>query len=356
MNSMNAKNPTNSINAVRFFCLLILGILLAMPAAGFAQEADNAGKADCSVPKELKDPLKGPPPEIKLGVFFVDIQNINDKNQTFTCNAIFVITWKDPRLSEQSLGRSLDNCNIALNEIWYPDLVLMNLVRADTYREKLSVDKEGNVRYTKRIRNAEFLFDLKFQDFPFDTQALHIVFGTGDEVALAVDNEFMGMRKKLSIEGWDITLTEPVMTSEHTDSHDSIARLDFRLLAKRHPGYYVWKVIFPLCLIVLMAWSVFWIDPSQIGPQIGLSTATVFTLIAYRFTLGLFLPPVAYFTRMDTFVLLSTFLVFIALGLAITTSRLASKDKKDLAMKIERTSRIIYLVIFAFIIIYSFVL
>ena len=166
----------------------------------------------------------------------------------------------------------------------------------------------------------------------------------------------MEIRKALSIQGWNIKLTEPVITSEQVESHKNIARLDLRLLAKRHPGYYLWKVIFPLCLIVLMAWCVFWIDPSQLGPQLGLATATVFTLVAYRFTLGFFLPQVTYFSRVDKFVLLSTFLVFIALGLAITTSRLASKEKKDLAGKIERTSRVVYLITFALIIIYSFVL
>jgi hypothetical protein len=341
---------------MRFFNLVILVLLLAMPASGFTQGADQADEADCSVPKELRSPLKGSPPEIKIGTFFVDVQTINDKKQTFTCNAIFEITWKDPRLSEQSLGRSLEHCNIALDEIWSPDIIAMNIVKGDVYRESVNIGKQGNVVFTKRVRNAEFFFDLEFLDFPFDTQVLHIIFGTGDEITFAVDSEFTGIRKKLSVDGWDIALTEPVITSEQIESHESIARLDFRLLAKRHPGYYLWKVILPLCLIVLMAWSVFWIDPSQIGPQLGLSTATVFTLIAYRFTLGFFLPPVTYFTRMDTFVLLATFLVFLALGLAITTSRLASKDRKALAVKIERTARVVYLVIFVFIIIYSFLM
>jgi hypothetical protein len=340
---------------VRVIFLIILGILLVMPASGFAQEAVQTEEADCSILKELKDPLRAPP-EIKIGIFFVDVQSINDKKQTFTCNAIFHFSWKDPRLSEQSLGRSLERCNITLDEIWHPDIVTMNLVKGDVYGENTTIDEQGNVVFTERLRNAEFFFDLAFEDFPFDTQVLHIIYGTADEVTLAFDSESTGIRKKLSVDGWDIDLKEAVLTSEQIESYESIARLDFQLSAKRHPGYYLWKVIFPLCLIVLMAWSVFWIDPTQIGPQLGLSTATVFTLIAFRFTLGFFMPHVSYFSRIDTFVLLCTFLVFIALGLAITTSRIASKNKKDLAVKIERTSRIVYLIIFAFIIVYSFLI
>jgi hypothetical protein len=354
MKAINPINPTNSINAVRFFYLVLI-LLFAIPVSGYAQEGDQSEEVDCSIPKELKTPLKAPP-EIKIGVFFVDVQTINDKQQTFSCNAIFQASWQDPRLSEQSLGKSLENCTISIDDIWHPDIVPMNFVKGETYRKLITVDKQGKAIHTQRIRNAQFFFDLEFRDFPFDAQVLHILLGTADEITLAVDREFTGIRQHLSIEGWDITLKDAVLTSEKIESYGSIARLDFQLLAKRHPGYYLWKVILPLCLIVLMAWSVFWIDPSQIGPQLGLSTATVFTLIAYRFTLSIFLPSVAYFTRMDIFVLLSTFLVFLALGLAITTSRLASKDRKELAMKIERTSKIIYLVIFAFIVIYSFVL
>jgi len=68
------------------------------------------------------------------------------------------------------------------------------------------------------------------------------------------------------------------------------------------------------------------------------------------------MPYASYFSRIDTFVLLCTFLVFTALGLAITTSRLESKDRKALPVKIERISRVVYLVVFACIIVYSFLL
>ena len=110
-----------------------------------------------------------------------------------------------------------------------------------------------------------------------------------------------------------------------------------------------------LLMIVLMAWAVFWIDPSAIGPQIGLSTATIFTLIAFRFSLGFQLPKVSYFTRMDKFVFASTVLVFLALGAAIATSRLASQGNKELANRIEKWAKIIYLGIFAIIIIFTLV-
>ncbi len=53
--------------------------------------------------------------------------------------------------------------------------------------------------------------------------------------------------------------------------------------ATRKPGYYVLKVIFPLILIVIMSWTVFWIAPSESGTQISVAVTSILTLIAYRF-------------------------------------------------------------------------
>jgi len=60
-------------------------------------------------------------------------------------------------------------------------------------------------------------------------------------------------------------------------------------------------MLLPLALIVLMAWSVFWIDPALLPTQIGVSTASVFSLIAFRFGTRDLLPPVHYMTRGDFF-------------------------------------------------------
>ncbi len=93
------------------------------------------------------------------------------------------------------------------------------------------------------------------------------------------------------------------------------------LNAEREAGFFVTKVIVPLGLIVFMAATVFWVDPENIGPQLGTSTASVLTLIAFQFSLVRMLPPVSYLTRIDLFVLGAMILVFMTLAEAIYTSR-----------------------------------
>jgi gamma-aminobutyric acid receptor subunit beta len=102
-----------------------------------------------------------------------------------------------------------------------------------------------------------------------------------------------------------------------------------------------------------MAWCVFWIDPQYLPTQVGLSTASVFSLIAFRFSLRALLPKVDYMTYLDEFVLATTILVFLALGQAITTGRLAKIGHESLADRIDVWSRSIYLVAFALLIVFT---
>ncbi|MEJ2180136.1 MAG: hypothetical protein P8Y28_06760 [Gammaproteobacteria bacterium] len=116
---------------------------------------------------------------------------------------------------------------------------------------------------------------------------------------------------------------------------------------ERKAEYYLWKFVVPLCFIILMAGSVFWLDPTNFAPQIGISTASVFTLVAFLLGLRQSLPQVAYLTRMDVFILSATILVFVSFAEVVFVSRLAHKDRADLARRIDFHARWIYLLVFA---------
>lgn len=323
---------------------------------------------DCSIPieaKNLQPGAKGIKVSVKMGFFVIDVKKIDDLEQTYTADIWFNETWHDPRLSEEALGKSLEKCIYKKGEIWSPTIIVINQNGGEQLLEWLArVDSKGNVNVKQRYV-GQLTSDLDFADFPFDDQLLHFILAPvgpdSNDITFEVDIDATGQRDKFSAEGWSIKLidadinTELLKTLGNKSMH-KLLRLDFRLKAERDKAYYVWKVIIPLCLIVFMAWAVFWIDPKHLGPQIGLSTATVFTLIAYRFSIGFSLPKVSYFTRMDNFVLLSTVLVFVALGTAIATSKISSDGKNSLAKKIEKLMRVIYLLAFLIIIVFTLLL
>jgi hypothetical protein len=341
------------------FCIFI-------PLLSSAEINDSAViPLDCSVPENTQairpDP-EGTKTKTKFGFFLVDLKEIDDVKQTYTADILFNLTWNDPRLSKDTLGRSLENCLVNLGEIWHPPLMDMNRDMGEMLLEKkVRIDRKGNINYKQRYV-GKLSSDLNLTEFPFDKQILHFILVSygpdAEDIGFEVDRNFTGARKELSIEGWDIKLLEAVIGSElvqsqGANSDKNFTRIDFRLSADRESQYYLLNIITPLCLIVLMAWAVFWIDPSALGPQVGLSTATVFTLIAFRFSLGFRLPKVSYFTRIDEFVMYSTILVFMALGVAIATTKIASDGNEELAKRIEKWARYLYLILFLIIIIFT---
>ena len=95
----------------------------------------------------------------------------------------------------------------------------------------------------------------------------------------------------------------------------------------------------PLALIVTMSWSVFWIDPAQIGPQVGMSSTSMLTLIAFQLAMSNMLPPLNYFTDLDKFGAASILMVFLALVESMTTSYLVSNDRRETALRADRVCR-----------------
>jgi hypothetical protein len=315
----------------------------------------------CGIPPEYSlarpDP-EGTPTRIAVGLYLIDISEVNDVKQTFVADIHGTMSWHDSRLSEKVLGSSLEHCNMGLNDIWHPHGNIINQQKIfKSFEDTVEIDRDGNVIYRQRSI-GEFSSPVDLKDFPFDSQVLSISaasFRYGpDEVSLIVDTGRTGRMEELSITGWDISLGEPRISSIYLAPQDQeLSRIDFSLLAKRYADFYLWKVLLPLALIVLMASTVFWIDPNEVGAQISVSTASVLTLIAFQISFGYLLPRVSYFTRADIFIFGSTLLVFFALAEAILTSRLAKSGRQKLSLLIDRVSRLVYLLLFAGLIIYT---
>jgi hypothetical protein len=73
-----------------------------------------------------------------------------------------------------------------------------------------------------------------------------------------------------------------------------IAGYAFEFHATRLSQYYLLKVMLPLLLIAMMSSTVFWIDPTNGGPQISVAVTSMLTLLAYRFAIGSEVPKLPY--------------------------------------------------------------
>jgi len=120
----------------------------------------------------------------------------------------------------------------------------------------------------------------------------------------------------------------------------------FEFTASRNVQHYILKVILPLVLIVMMSWSVFWIDPTTSSSQISVAVTSMLTLIAYRFAVDTQLPRLPYMTRLDALFLTSTLLVFFSLIEVLVTTVLDNNQQSERAKKLDRYCRVIFPAIF----------
>jgi len=294
--------------------------------------------------------VDGKPTQILIGFYVLDIEGINSKEQSFMVDVFIRLKWKDPRITGK-------NGPISLNDIWHPNIQLFNLRDFETrFPESVTVLDDGTVQYIQRY-HAKLSSHLNFKEFPFDIQTLPIslVAFTPDAVELVFENA--GSEIKYSISDWSIeplgAKNSEVRANLFDESSETIVRqrLDYEFISTRFIQFYWWKVLAPLMVIVFLSWAVFWIDPSQVGAQIGVSGTSILTLIAFLYKLDNILPPVSYLTHMDHFIFTSLVLVFVAYIEALISTTFALKGKKEFALKLDLIFRIGYPIVFLILLI-----
>lgn len=329
------------------------------------------GSPDSAVQEEAKQikrfetfPRPDPddvPTKVFVGIYIQDVMEIDDKGQTFKADFWSVVRWHDPRLAVQDPSAPPPVRTFTQEEIWWPLMYILNQRNLSTYYDNFfRVDPEGNVVFFQRYY-GDLSVPLDLKDFPLDKQRLPISAGSfrygPEELELVVNKAVTGQRRPLTIEGWEVGEGEVQLSTERFEVQNrDLVRIDYVLPAKRDFSYYLIKALIPLLLILFMAWAVFFIDPSALGPQIGIPTSSIFALILFMHRISAILPNISYLTRIDKFILFAIILVFLALGEAIVTSMLAFKNKKEVAGKIDRWSRFVYLSCVIVVFVYSFYL
>jgi hypothetical protein len=301
--------------------------------------------------------INGEATVIEVGVFIIDIDEIDDVNQRFGIDLFLLARWYDPRLelpAEQKRGQTRF---LALDEVWTPGvLVLNNRGLTAQLKEGVKVDDMGNVWFQNRL-SGQLAANLEFRDFPFDVQRLPVDIvsyeHSADEMTFSVHSELFSQADEFSIEGWRLkTLETELSYFTAPASQQEYPRLTFVVEATRDSEYYVLTMLVPMALIIFMAWTVFWLQPNMVPPRIAISTASIFSLIALGVSIRLGLPKVSYLTKADIFVLGCTLMVFIALAVAVLGSRWANSERMEQAMKANAIARWVYMILF-FVVAYA---
>lgn len=256
-----------------------------------------------------------------------------------------------PDIEEDSWVNGLkcfEDFNIFDLNLWIADLDFTNVVKDDLENKKKTVFinydffmdgfEQVNISVIEEgIAKLHTKFNLKA--FPFDSHLLKFkyadVLSGVDTVSIAdIDTNIMPITDDLKSKIPQWYLPQKFANLEtfkyYIDKYDSYHEgVSTTFIIERNSSYYIFKVIAPIFLILIICWSVFWLSLNQIESRLTVSIVCLLTLIAYNFVIDQDIPKLSYLTAMDQIILISYIFAAIPTILSIIFSNINNNNSFD---------------------------
>lgn len=299
------------------------------------------------------------PTEIKVGIFLADIIDMDEVEEAFEAEIILIAEWHDPRLAFDAASEGSDyklfQGEFQFNELftgWWPQLLIVNEIGSgDINALRITVHSDGTVRY-KDQRNVTLETPMELQSFPFDVQTLQatiISFGDySDQVKLVVDQSVLGATEeyaevyhKVNIAQWDLLnldLKAGISDYRYYGTKEELSAITLTITLERKPSNMIWKVMFPLVLLVSLMWAVFWMDIENLADRLNVAFIGILTIVAYQFLIDGNMPRISYFTFTDAVLLFSFIVMCLCVYESLIVNSLWKRGRRAAAEHIDRAA------------------
>jgi Neurotransmitter-gated ion-channel ligand binding domain/Neurotransmitter-gated ion-channel transmembrane region len=302
----------------------------------------SSGAAATSAPPvvaEAANPLLNPPISdgerlpVAIALRVINVSDIDEVSQRFKIVGYLLAHWKDSRLAFTPRAPWEKFRTYSPGQIWFPRFDFVNGVVPHSASDvTIRAFPDGTIMYSERS-NAELSNTFHLRAFPFDRQTLEILIHptvVEDEIVeltpeRGVDPMSAEPRVYQSLAQWAITGMNATVEQFRGLGGESISEIRFSINIARHFNFYIWKVFFPLLLMVVLSWTVFWIDPAELSSRVQISVTTILTVIAFAFAIQANLPKVPYLTFIDLFFLVCYLFVF-ATAIELTAVHVANRS------------------------------
>ena len=305
----------------------------------------------------LGPPSNGRPVVVDASFQLRDLNAIDDEAETFEFSGVLQLSWRDERQAfdpaDVGADEKIYQGAYQFNELspsWYPQVVLVN--ESGMFQKHgviLRVRPDGSSTLTETI-NATAEADLNLRRYPFDQHRLDAVF----EV-LGTDKSTVVLRARaepaadsgggLRTPQW--TLTQVRMSAKNRPATgpggEGIAStFVVSVNVERESFFVVRLIVIPLMLIVMLSWSVFWMERSALADRISVSFIGILTAVAYQIVVSEIQPHISYVTLMHGFLNLSLLIMCATVLINLLVGALDRKGKSELGDRVDYRSRWIF--------------
>jgi hypothetical protein len=311
------RRPWASHRALAWAGLLLLGLLPASIRA-----ADTASA-----------PI--PPRKAELGVYILDITEIDEPGGKFTLHVLLSTAWQDPERvfdgKEPRIFRE-DAAAEEVNSHWRP-MVEFNRTTApaELHHALLRIHPDGRVESERQL-TVQIATELDLRKLPFDTQHLKIELESFQFVASALELSLpakkLRMPARISLPQWQIgKLSGEVQPLYQQVFDEAYSRATVTLEVKRHTQFYIWQMMVPLGIVLAMAFAVFFLPPKDLSDRMSVIIASLLTVVALSYSLHSGLPKISYLTAIDWFFVLAYVFLGLAMAGMVWISNLYDRDE-----------------------------
>ena len=354
------RSPLSMLNR-RMKKLVSLAVTLAVVvlcSARFAAAQPVAGppQAATSAAFVLGPPKDDGPVVVRASFEVHDIDEINEEKETFEFTGVLTLRWRDKRQAFDpavaGVSEKIYQGDFQFNEIspsWFPQIVLVNSSGAiEPQGVVLRALPDGTqILMSKFTAVAKTEFNLR--RYPFDKQRLEAVFEVlgfdHSEVVLEVESQAPVSAGKLWVPQWTITGID-MSIRDHPASHaggrDVKSAFVTSIDAQRNSFYISRLVILPLIVIVLLSFSVFWMDRASLGDRISVSFIGILTAVAYQVVMNDILPQISYTTWINGFLNVSFLLMVGTVLINLVVGGLDQRGRHDVAHRVDHLCRWIF--------------
>lgn len=331
---------------------MALALIIAILAlVGPARAEPDAGGIALLTPPKQAGPLV-----VRADLRLHDINGIDDGAETFEFSGVLTLRWSDPRQAFDPAVEGVDEKiltgNYQFDEIspgWYPQLVLVN--EAGLYQSDgvvLRVRPDGSSTLIQTL-NAAAKVEFSMRRFPFDEQRLEAVFAVlgfnRDEVVLEPEPTMGSIAEGVRIPQWSVTGSSSSsrdLPPAYAGSTGSASALVACVEVTRRSFYMLRLVVLPLIVIVVLSFSVFWMDRSSLGDRISVSFIGILTGVAYQMMISGAMPHIAYMTLMHGFLFFSFLTMCATVVINLVVGALDMRGARERGDLLDRRCRWIF--------------
>tara|TARA_R110000850_G_scaffold49672_16_gene122323 strand:- start:2566 stop:3675 length:1110 start_codon:yes stop_codon:yes gene_type:complete len=342
-----------------FFVALV--VTTAIPRSSLAQETTKQKlPTDQSQNNESKNalPQEDGPVEVTVSFELRDINSIDDGAETVEFTGVLKLSWHDQRQAFDPVVEGVEEKVyqgiFQFNEVytgWFPQLILVNESGLfEKHGVLLRVQSDGSLSLFETI-DAVAKIDLDLRRYPIDQQRLEAVFHV-----LGFDSNEIKLRLKQDYNDGDLNIDESFRMPQWKliDIKSSIGTRKTPLIRKgattstfivsidlQRRFFFIFRlVIFPLMTIVMLSWSVFWMDKSSLGDRISVSFIGILTAVTYQVIVSEILPRNSYVTLFnDGFLNISFFIMCMTVIINLRVGYLDRHGMSDVGDRLDHRCR-----------------